>query len=202
MVIPKNLSEKGYQLVKGLGNGGQSHTYIIEKDGVQMLLKQPSSSKLSREQRFRFHQEAEALQILDGQGAPKVLDYEFEDDEAYILMELIVGKTLGDFVNGKPLKQEIALDILGKLVKIISKIHEIGMQHRDIKPDNIIVHENGDVYLIDFGLCRIDSNVKDYKTPPDKELGNRFLRLPELGKGEKVSSSVSDITFLTGLFFI
>jgi serine/threonine protein kinase len=77
----------------------------------------------------------------------------------------------------------------------------MGMQHRDIKPDNIIISDNDEVTLIDFGLCRIETENKSFKTPAAKELGNRFLRLPELGKGGKVSSSVSDVTFLTGILF-
>lgn len=116
-------------------------------------------------------------------------------------MEFIEGKTLGDVVNGKPLDIDHAMSILMKLSKTLSTVHEMGMQHRDIKPDNIIVSNNDEVILIDFGLCRIEDENKTFKTPAGKELGNRFLRLPELGKGGKVSSSVSDVTFLTGILF-
>jgi len=195
------LLEEGYYFVADLGNGGQSHTCVVEKGGMRFLLKRPSTTKLSKEQRFRFRQEAEALQMLEGIGAPKVMEYAFEGDDPYIVMELITGKTLGELVAGKPLTEDQTLDILKKLVDILSRIHNLGMQHRDIKPDNIIIQKNGSVYLIDFGLCRVANGGQDYRTPASKELGNRFLRLPELGKGEKVSSSVSDVTFLTGIFF-
>jgi serine/threonine protein kinase len=201
MSLPKKLEEDGYIIIEELGNGGQSHTFIVDKKDSKALLKIHSSKNLSKEQRFRFKQEAEALQMLGGKGTPKVLNHSAEGDEPYIVMELIEGKTLGDVVNGKPLHIDRAISILTKLSKILSLVHEMGMQHRDIKPDNIIVSNDDDVTLIDFGLCRIENEDKTFKTPAGKELGNRFLRLPELGKGGKVSSSVSDVTFLTGILF-
>lgn len=201
MILPSQLVDKGYSFESDIKGGGQSHTYLLKKNNEQFLLKIPLASTLSTEQKFRFKQEAKALQLLGGKGAPNVIEFDFENETPFILMEYIQGKTLGDFVNGKPVSLETALTILEKLVAVVSRIHEIGLQHRDIKPDNIILNDDGEIVLIDFGLCRIENENSEFKTPNGKELGNRFLRLPELGKGEKITSSVSDVTFLTGIFY-
>ena len=102
MEISPKLADKGYRFVEQLGGGGQSNTYILEKDSQFFLLKQPQSDKLSTEQRFRFKQEAYALSMLEGKSAPKVIEYSFEDGQPYIVMEYINGQTLSSFVNGKP----------------------------------------------------------------------------------------------------
>lgn len=198
--LPQRLQETGWNLTSRLGNGGQSYTFLIENGEMNGLLKVPSTKNLSKEQLFRFKQEAEALKMLDGRGTPRVLDYSSEQGP-YILMEYIMGNTLSQVVNGKPLTPEIAIQILKRLVKIVELVHEIGLQHRDIKPDNILVDENGNVILIDFGLCHFKEEQTEYFTPPDKELGNRFLRLPEYAKGRSISTPVSDVTFLTGILY-
>jgi len=200
MSIPKKLSEKGYIFSREFKPGGQSKTTLISKEGELFLLKRPLVEILSKEHSFRFKQEADALSLIDGNGVPKVYNYCF-DNEPYILMEYINGQSLNDLVNGNPLSVDEAIDITFKILKILGKVHEIGLLHRDIKPDNIVIKDNDEVFLIDFGLCRIEGVDTDYKTPPSKELGNRFLRLPEFSKGEKVSSSVSDVTFVVGLLF-
>jgi serine/threonine protein kinase len=197
--IPEELNE--YFLVKQTTGGGQSKTFIIAKDNVSYLLKQPIETKLSTEQRFRFRKEAEALQLMGGKGTPKVIKFSFDEIEPYILMEFIDGKNLSEFVNGKPLDLETALALTFKILTILGKVHEAGLLHRDIKPDNVLVDNSGEIFLVDFGLCRITDELESFKTPAGKELGNRFLRLPELGKGQKTPSSVSDVTFVVGLLF-
>jgi len=196
----KKLLEDGYSLIKQYKDGGQSSTSILKKDNTKYLLKQPLEKNISKEQKFRFEQEAKALELMNGNGTPKVFSYSFEDDP-YILMEYIEGKTLADLVNEKINNLDFSVNTTFKILKILRKIHEIGLLHRDIKPDNIILNEKGDVFLIDFGLCRINDENKSFETPENKELGNRFLRLPELGKGEKIPSSVSDVTFVVGILF-
>ena len=199
--VPVNVLDEGYSLVDKILGGGQSITLVLKKGDVKFLLKKPNKKSLSKEQKFRFEQEAKALEMMDGAGTPKVFSYNFIDNP-YILMEYIEGDTLSNLVTSKNrFSLEYSVDVIFRILEIIKKVHEIGLLHRDIKPDNIIISDNGDIYLIDFGLCRISNDDVTFKTPSSTELGNRFLRLPELGKGEKIPSSVSDITFVVGILF-
>jgi serine/threonine protein kinase len=201
VTLPKKIIDDSYSFESNYDSGWQSTTTIVSKEGTKYLLKRPLKKEISSEQKFRFQQEAKALELIDGNWTPKVYDFSFEDDEPFILMEYIEGKTLWQVVNGRALGIDTSIGITFKILDILWRIHEIGLLHRDIKPDNIIIHDNWDVTLIDFGLCRIDDPDRTFTTPQWTELGNRFLRLPELGKGEKIPSSVSDITFVVGLLF-
>jgi serine/threonine-protein kinase len=88
-----------------------------------------------------------------------------------------------------------------ELCNIIEKAHKIGLYHRDLKPDNIIISDlTKKPVIIDFGICWLQED-ESFKTKKGIELGNRFLRLPELSKGTDVTVSASDITFLVGLMF-
>jgi serine/threonine protein kinase len=198
--VPKKLAENGYSLDKEMPGGGQSFTSRLKKDNVFYLLKQPRAQTLSREQKFRLNQEAEALNVLAGQGVPKVIEWDAEE-EPYILLEWIDGRPLSQVTNGKAQSLEFSVKVIRQLCSILERVHELNIMHRDIKPDNLLIDQKGNLTLIDFGICRMAKDDQTFHTPKDAELGNRFLRLPELGKGEKNPSSVSDVTFCVGIFF-
>lgn len=201
--FPALLAKQGYVFEQRHGKGGQSFTSRIKKDGKAFCLKQPKISKeksFSTLQKFRLLQEAEALKALGGQGTPNVIDWA-ADDEPFILMEWIHGKTLSDTTNGQPQSFISTIQMITQLCTILDRVHEIRIIHRDIKPDNILIAVDGELKLIDFGICRMDNSNHDFHTKREDELGNRFLRLPELGKGEKTPSSVSDVTFVVGVLF-
>jgi serine/threonine protein kinase len=119
-------------------------------------------------------------------------------------MEFIKGKTLSEFCNGRPLEYKVAKCIFTKLLDIVGFAHSLGLYHRDLKPDNIIIREQDSLpIVIDSGICWFTNGEEkpDFQTKTKIELGNRFLRLPELSKGSNVTISTSDITFLIGVFY-
>lgn len=199
-MLPNRLS-KDYKLVRDFKDGGQSRTFLISKNENLFLVKVPLSNKLSKERKFRLKREVEALKLLNGNGVPKLIECDVEND-VYIVMEYIDGKTLTEYVGGKALCIENAIQIITDLMKTVEKAHKIGLYHRDIKPDNIIIRtHDGKPIIIDFGICWLANEEDDFKTKTNIELGNRFLRLPELSKGSNVTISTSDVTFLVGILF-
>jgi serine/threonine protein kinase len=200
-LFPEDLKNRGYVFEKQLSCGTQSFTTLIkDSENNFYVLKQPARSNLSSEQKFRLKMEAQALETLDGRSTPRVLLWA-ASPRPFILLEWIEGKTLTQFISGVPHSLKLGMEIVIQLCEILAHVHEAGIVHRDIKPDNIMVGEGQRITLIDFGICKIDAEDADFKTQAGSELGNRFLRLPELGKGEKNPSSASDITFCVGIFF-
>jgi serine/threonine protein kinase len=173
-----------------------------DRRGALKTLKKPSSS----ERRARMVREVEILgKLKDVPGISKVLNQNISagEEEQFIVLEWIDGRSLSDqFTNAVSIGEsaEIAL----KLCTIVQQCHEHGIMHRDIKPDNILISaSSNDLWLIDFGIGWTESEDDPFATEINQELGNRFLRLPEL-HGPSLDSKHdvrSDVTFVCGVFF-
>lgn len=186
--------------------------------GVIIQVKNKSTDKLGAlktlkkehnqvtERRERFKNEVESLQKINISGVPKILDHNLEkvkekECELYFICDWINGLTLTDKLNEK---NEISfidkIKWVIQLCDILEECHNNGIYHRDIKPDNIIISENN-LYLVDFGIAYTDHSSKEYTTEIGQELGNRFLRIPDLAAGREKRDPRADITLTVGIFF-
>lgn len=103
----------------------------------------------------KFKEEAKHLFDLHHENVVRVYDYFEENNTAYIVMEYLAGESLADHVYSKgKLEEREALDLMEKLCKTVSTLHNKGIIHRDISPENIMFREAGTPVLIDFGLAR------------------------------------------------
>lgn len=164
----------------------------------------------SRERRYRFFNEVGALKVLDGDGAPRVLDatesnWEDLDTPLYLVMEWVDGPTLAKKVNGSTATIDDAIVASLRISQILERCHALPIYHRDIKPDNIVLRDGywSNPVLVDFGMswAKAPDHDSDFKTPKGQEIGNRFLRLPEHTIGGKHHDSRSDISMAVGLLF-
>lgn len=198
-MLPQKL-QKEYKLLKEYGQGGQSFTHLVQKEDTKYIVKIPKASSLSKERRFRLEREIKALELMNGFGVPRLHSYS-NDDEVFIVMDFISGLTLNEYVEKNSVDLKTSVSIVFSLCEIMEQAHNIGLYHRDLKPDNIIIEEQSNLpIIIDFGICWLSDDTS-FKTKKGVELGNRFLRLPELSKGTDVTVSSSDITFLVGILF-
>lgn len=111
--------------------------------------------------REKFEREAKILAHLNNMpGIVQVYDFFQENGTAYIVMEYLDGKTLGEYVkeNGGVLSFEETRRILSPIMKSLEKIHKEGILHRDISPDNIKFSEDGSLKLFDFGGAKLETN--------------------------------------------
>lgn len=156
-----------------------------------------------------MQQEVNALLALDGKHAPRVLESNAERwQEAgvplFLIMEWVEGPTLAQLVSGRPIALNRAIKIARELLLAISECHRLGILHRDLKPDNIIVREHDDPVVVDFGMSWTKPDPeeeREFETEIDQELGNRFLRLPEYAPNRRVYDPRSDITMVIGILF-
>jgi serine/threonine-protein kinase len=172
---------------------------------VKLLIEQNHS-----ERRKRFFREASALATYSHPSIPRLLEtnalyYAKNEYRLYLVVEFIVGPTITERVSQDgAIPLEGAIDLTESLLEIVSYCHSEGGIHRDIKPDNVILR-NGRVdhpVLVDFGLSFNDPEIMDFATEDGQELGNRFLRLPELSVGSVLKRDTrTDLTFIAGIFF-
>ena len=157
------ILQKRYRVKRLLGVGGFAKTYEIDDRGLAKVLKvlqvaQPKAISL-------FRQEAAVLQRLRHPGIPRVepggyftvIPRTSKIPLHCLVMQKIQGQNLEDWLQhrgNQAIDQEIALDWLLQLARILHKIHQLQYFHRDIKPSNIMLQPNGQLTLIDFGSVR------------------------------------------------
>ncbi|MBF2004737.1 MAG: CHASE2 domain-containing protein [Chlorogloeopsis fritschii C42_A2020_084] len=154
-----------YKILKVLGAGGFSETYIAEDTQLPgnplCVVKQlkPANSKLEQLQVARrlFYSEAQTLQKLGNHSQiPQLLAYFEEEEEFYLVQEYIVGHALSqELLPGKRISETDTIEILQDLLQTLTFVHQHGVIHRDIKPGNIIRRDSdGKLVLIDFGAVK------------------------------------------------
>jgi serine/threonine protein kinase len=204
---PKSWKERWREVAAGR-SGGQSDSKIVEPlDGqgrffLKILRQQTVDAK-----RRRLFREVSAYRTLDHRQIPKVVDtnvdkYDDQDFKLYIVTEFVAGPTLEDRVRDRgPLALAEAIEFVASVASTLGYCHENDVVHRDVKPDNILLRDGAiaDPVLVDFGQAFGGSD--GFETASAEEMGNRFLRVPELGIGSlERRDPRTDLTFATGLF--
>ena len=146
------------------------------------------------EARARFAREARAVARLKHPGILEIYDYSGSDSEdAYIATELLTGPTLKVFVDGAPeMPAEVAACIGVELSRALSAAHAEGIVHRDVKPENVLLHQNRDIKLTDFGIADMLDPSMSHMTATGQILGSPAHMAPEQVEGGE-SDARSDI---------
>ncbi len=200
-----------WEKIEELKGGGQGEAYRARRlsDGRVGFLKIIKSKK-DAERRARFFREATAYDSFGVNGVPKLIEsnaHRHSDDSVtpFIVTEFIEGVTLRSWrISQTAVSIETAVTITSRLLDILAACHAQGCVHRDVKPDNIILAGGAVscVWLLDFGISYHNLAEIDFQTEDGQEVGNRFLRLPELSAGSVSKQDPrSDICFAAGIFF-
>lgn len=163
----------------------------------------------STERRYRFLSEVSALRVLNGLGAPLVIDanetaWQDKNVKLYLVMEFIEGPTLTSLVSKSRPSLDQAILATKTVVSILGNGHRFLVHHRDIKPDNVMMRESSwdDPVLVDLGIAWYGGDAQtEFETPNGQELGNRFLRLPEYAPNGDHHDARSDLTMTAGLLY-
>ncbi|ARV60770.1 protein kinase [Nostocales cyanobacterium HT-58-2] len=165
MAISGKILDGRYKIVKVLGSGGFSETYIAEDTKLPgnplCVVKQLKPANSKPEQlavaRRLFSSEAQTLQKLGNhKQIPQLLAYFEEEEEFYLVQEFIVGHALSqEMPSGRQLEEAAVIEILRDLLQTLAFVHNNNVIHRDIKPSNIIRrHSDDKLVLIDFGAVK------------------------------------------------
>ncbi len=211
----KNSWDERWERGNRIGGGGHGDTFLVTSrnsadTGQQFVLKMLRNQK-SLERRERMHREVRALEKLNHPNIPKIYDantndYHNLDVALYFVSEYVEGPTLEQLVESDRLLGLIeAVNLTLNVITIVKHCHANGINHRDIKPDNIILRrgKTEEPFLIDFGQSFNEEDATESRlTNPSQQMGNRFLHLPELESGDSEKQYVeSDITQCCGIFF-
>jgi tetratricopeptide (TPR) repeat protein/predicted Ser/Thr protein kinase len=206
--LTPHISISHYRILSKLGEGGMGEVYLAEDtrlDRKVALKLLPSEFTKDPERLHRFEQEAKAASALNH---PHIISiYEIGEAKVgrFIVMELVQGQTLRAL--NKPCDTELLINLGSQIARALSAAHAAGITHRDIKPDNIMVRDDGYVKIVDFGLARIapltssGSTVKTiaHNTTPGSLIGTMTYMSPEQVRGEAVTPA-ADI-FALGIVF-
>lgn len=197
----KILSDR-YLLVKSLGEGGMADVYlamdtILSREvAIKILRGELSSDPVTL---LRFQREANAASKLNHPNVVDVYDVGECDGRHYIVMEYVRGRTLKQLIAQRgALDKKEAVDIMIQLTSAVQHAHENHIIHRDIKPQNVLVKDDGTVKITDFGIALAHDAVQ--LTQSDAVLGSAHYLAPETTRGEPATNQI-DIYALGIVFY-
>lgn len=200
-----------WQIEENLTGGAQGIAFKARgKGGNQVAFLKVLRNQTDSERRARFFREASAYDAFRVSGMPIFIEsnaHKHGDDsyKLYIVTQFVEGPTLRDWRSTQTdVDLFTAILITRALLETVRKCHSAGCVHRDIKPDNVILLKGvtANPILLDFGLSYHDLPNIDFGTEPNQEVGNRFLRLPELSAGSLLKQDPrSDLSFIGGILF-
>ncbi|MDP1809457.1 MAG: Stk1 family PASTA domain-containing Ser/Thr kinase [Actinomycetota bacterium] len=182
-----------YRIAEKIGMGGMAEVYkAFDTTLDRTVAVKVLHPQFAAEEDFvaRFRREAQAAANLSQPNIVNVYDWGSEQGTYYIVMEYLVGRNLKQIINEEgPLPPNAAIDIARQVAAALHVAHKHGIVHRDIKPHNIVITDEGEVKVTDFGIARSSaSNV----TQTGAILGTAQYISPEQAKGDEVGAA-SDI---------
>lgn len=183
-----------YMIVSRLGEGGMADVYLAidtllnREVAIKVLRGELSTDAVSL---LRFKREANAASTLNHPNIVEIYDVGEQDGKHFIVMEVVRGKTLKQLISQRgAMEKEEALAIMKQLIAAISEAHRKNIIHRDIKPQNVLVKDDGTVKITDFGIALAQDAMQ--LTQTDAVMGSVHYLAPECARGEAASNQ-SDV---------
>ncbi|QLE72539.1 serine/threonine protein kinase [Streptomyces rectiverticillatus] len=195
-----------YRLGDVLGRGGMGTVWRASDEtlGRTVAVKElrfPANIDEDEKRRLitRTLREAKAIARIRSAGAVTVYDVVHEDDRPWIVMELIEGRSLADVIREDgPLKWRRAAEVGLAVLDVLSAAHRQGILHRDVKPSNVLISDDGRVVLTDFGIAQVEGDPS--VTSTGMLVGAPSYISPERARGHKPGPP-ADLWSLGGLLY-
>ncbi|MCE9584083.1 MAG: serine/threonine protein kinase [Planctomycetes bacterium] len=184
-----------FQVTGPLGRGGMGVVYhaIDPKDGREVALK-----SLAAGPGERLRREGEAIARLDHPGIVKILDTGEEGGRPFFVMELVHGRPLDEAWAGWDLRRRV--EAVERIARAVAHAHGRGVAHRDLKPGNVLVGEDGAPRVTDFGLAAVE-DARTKLTDPGTVMGTPAWMSPEQVRGD-ASGPPADTHALGSLLYL
>jgi serine/threonine-protein kinase len=196
MTGPNTLEKIGrYKVLGRVGKGGMGVLYrgfdpVLDRE-VAIKLMHADFSEDTEQMRPRFYREARAAAKLQHRNIVTIFEFAEESNIPYIVMEFLRGTSLGGRLRAQPpLTLDDTLNVVAQLCEGLSYAHDQGVVHRDVKPDNIFLLEDGSVKLLDFGIAKLTTSTL---TRQGDVLGSASYMSPEQVSGSESVDGRADI---------
>ena len=187
------MFDNRYEILEKIGSGGMANVYKAKCHKLNRLVAiKILKEELAMDEEFRkrFRTESQAVAMLSHANIMGVYDVGHADGVDYIVMELLDGITLKQYINRKgALNWKEALHFTIQICKALEHAHSRGIIHRDIKPHNIMILRDGSIKVADFGIARLTTTQS---TLTQEALGSVHYISPEQAKGSHIDAR-SDI---------
>ena len=207
-----------YRIIEKLGSGGMGEVYKAEDTRLGRMVALKFLSEDLRKDALaldRFQREARSISGLNHPGICVLHDIGEQDGQRFLVMELLEGQTLRDRIGGRPLPNDILLDLAIQIADALDAAHSGGIIHRDLKTTNIFITSRGQAKILDFGLAKQGSNRRvgagsgltsadvtsdNLMTSPGSTLGTVAYMSPEQARGEQLDAR-SDLFSLGAILY-
>jgi tRNA A-37 threonylcarbamoyl transferase component Bud32 len=176
-----------YRLIEEVGQGGmavvfRAHDETLKREVAIKLLHQHLAAE--PESKARLEREAQAVAKLHHVNILEIFDYSgIASEAAYIVTEFIDGKTLKQLFENRPIRHpEVAAMIAAEIGGALAHAHSVGIIHRDVKPENVMIRKDGLLKLMDFGIAQVVDLQR--MTVTGQLLGSPAYMAPELIEGK------------------
>jgi DNA-binding NarL/FixJ family response regulator/tRNA A-37 threonylcarbamoyl transferase component Bud32 len=174
----------GVNVLRLIGEGGTARVYLASREGddqplvVKLLRPEIVSDKNAL---ARFMEEYALVERIQSRHVARIYDHGDVDGHAYLVMEFFEGGDLNKRLGGKPLDTQEAMRLFRELMYALGDIHEKGILHRDLKPQNLMFREDGSLAIVDFGIAKHVDAVD--RTSAGEVLGTPRYMSPEQVQG-------------------
>ena len=198
-----------YRIISKIGAGGMGEVYLVEDtklDRKVALKILPAGFAEDKDRMSRFVREAKSASALNHPNIITIYEIGEYEGTHFIATEFIDGKTLNEYSKDNSLNFKTALEIAIQVASGLDEAHEGGIVHRDIKPDNVMIRENGLAKILDFGIAKLtekqnpeieseDATAIQVNTTPGMIIGTANYMSPEQAKGKDVDARTDIFSF-------
>ena len=192
---------EGYVLSRLLGRGGGGVVYLGHRAGSDRrltikVLEKPLDGSPGAKRAWR---ELDMLTQLRLSCTPRVHDYGVHEGKMYIATEHVVGLTLVEHCRANNLTLRQRVELLARVAEAVATIHERGVIHRDLKPDNVLIDSGGQPVIIDLGIAfLLGADVTEPLTADGVSIGTPAFMSPEQARGERAAISTRSDVYSLG----
>ncbi len=191
-----------YDIREIIGVGGMAvvyKAYDIIDDRIVAVKVLKEEFLANEEFRRRFKNESKAIAVLSHPNIVRVYDVNYGDKLQYIVMEYVEGITLKEYIEQQEvINQKEAVYFVMQILRALQHAHDKGVVHRDIKPQNIMLLENGTIKVTDFGIARFSRS--ETRTLSDSTIGSVHYISPEQARGD-VTDDRADLYSVGVMFY-
>jgi serine/threonine protein kinase len=197
-----------YEILDQLPPGGQALVYkAIQKAtkrvvALKVLLQGP---QISLPAQYRFEREVDLAASLQHPNIVTIYDSGIAKGQYYFAMQYIEGKPLDEYIETEKLSQRQIMELFGDICSAVAYAHQRGVMHRDLKPGNILVDEDGQPHILDFGLAKLTDDSEQMSPEatmtsiPGRVIGTLAFMSPEQASAQPDSIDVRTDVYSIGV---